>query len=280
MPGQAEKIAALDAERDAGEIAYLLSAYEFSWDIERALEFALFRTYAVPSISGLLVKTGEFETRPQKRYDDTELLLSEALENGLDSYRGGEAIDRINAMHARYRIANDDMLYVLSTFVLEPMRWLAQHGRRGLTPHESRAMLNYYRDLGARLGISDIPATLPEFERFNRAFEAERFRFAPSNARIGEATLDLLLGFYLPRRLFWLGRPVAISLMDPPLIAAMGFAAPPGWVRRATQAAMRLRAGVLRLLPPRRRPRLVSQRRRASYPRGYRIADLGVFDRP
>ncbi|MDG1117284.1 MAG: hypothetical protein P8N72_09170 [Flavimaricola sp.] len=41
----AREIAALDAEADCGRIVYLLGAHEFAWDIERALEFALFRTY-------------------------------------------------------------------------------------------------------------------------------------------------------------------------------------------------------------------------------------------
>jgi hypothetical protein len=54
-PSAADRIASLDAVKDCREIALLLSSLEFSWDIERALEFALFRTYAVPSISGLLV---------------------------------------------------------------------------------------------------------------------------------------------------------------------------------------------------------------------------------
>ena len=71
------QIAALDAERDCEKIVYLLQAYEFPWDFERSLEFALFRTYAVPSISTLLCQTGEFLNRPRKRYDDTQLILYE-----------------------------------------------------------------------------------------------------------------------------------------------------------------------------------------------------------
>ena len=84
----AREIAALDAGRDDARIAFLLATCEFPWDTERALEFALFRTDAVPSISGLLAGTGEFERRPRKRYDDTELILAEILENSLDSPRG------------------------------------------------------------------------------------------------------------------------------------------------------------------------------------------------
>ncbi|WP_413405000.1 MULTISPECIES: hypothetical protein [unclassified Synechococcus] len=34
------------------------------WDMNRALELALLKTFCLPSISGLLHKTSEFEQRP------------------------------------------------------------------------------------------------------------------------------------------------------------------------------------------------------------------------
>ena len=36
----------------------------FPWDMNRALELALLKTFCLPSISGLLHQTGEFEQRP------------------------------------------------------------------------------------------------------------------------------------------------------------------------------------------------------------------------
>ena len=276
---RAKEIAALDADREYERIAFLLSAYEFPWDIERSLEFALFRTYAVPSISGLLARTGEFERRPRKRYDDTELILSEILENGLDSPRGRAALARMNAMHGRFAIANADMLYVLSTFLFEPIRWLERFGWRTLTDHEKQASLNYYRELGRRMGIDGIPEDLDAFEQLNRDYEADHFRYAETNRRIGTATLELLLGFYLPRWLLWAGRPVALALMDPPLLTAMGFAPAPHWLRVLVPGLLRLRARILARLPERRSPRLLTQRQRPTYPEGYRIEELGTFQR-
>ncbi|MGR3594658.1 MAG: oxygenase MpaB family protein [Limimaricola soesokkakensis] len=272
-----DRIPELSPERDFEEIARLLTTCAFAWDIERALEFALFRTYAIPSISGLLDRTGEFGRRAEKRYDDTELLLSEPLENGLDSPRGRAAIGRINEMHGCYRISNEDMLYVLGTFVLEPVRWLERFGRRGMTTPERQAWTNYYRGLGARMGIAGIPADFEAFAAINADYERRYMRFASSNRAVGVATLDLLLGFYLPRPLFRLGRPLALSLMDAPLLEAMGFAPPPGWLRRGVLGAMRLRARILLLLPRRRRPRLVTARFRRGYPQGYEIAELGTW---
>ena len=150
MSRWSKEIAQLDPPVDYERIVYLLSTFEFAWDIEKNLEFALFRTYGVPSISGLLSKTGAFRKDTQKRYDDTELLLAEIAESGQDSVRGQVAMTRINDMHGRYRISNDDMLYVLSTFVTEPKHWLDRIGRRALTTVEIDASVNYYRALGKK----------------------------------------------------------------------------------------------------------------------------------
>lgn len=198
----AKAIAELDPNECYGEIARHLYAYEFSWDIERALEFALFRTYAVPSISGLLAKTGEFESRPRKRYDDTELILAETIEHGLDSPEGQSSIARMNAMHGRFRINNSDMLYVLSTFICEPIRWLDRFGRRPMTDHEKRAWFMYYCGLGERMGIKNIHSQLDAMMCWNEECEAANFRFYETNQRISDATIKLLLGFYLPRWLY------------------------------------------------------------------------------
>ena len=42
------------------------------------------------------------------------------MSNGLDSDRARRAFTRINDMHGRFRIANDDFLYVLSTSFSAP----------------------------------------------------------------------------------------------------------------------------------------------------------------
>ena len=123
----------LDPVDDAREILVGVAAHDYPWDMVQALSFALFRTYAVPSIGGLLDRTGEFTGRTQKRYDDTALLLEEVQQHGLESDRGRDAVRRVNRMHAMFDISNDDMRYVLATFVVVPKRWIDDHGFRPLT---------------------------------------------------------------------------------------------------------------------------------------------------
>lgn len=256
---------------------YWLQCYEFPWDYERALEFALFRTYAVPSISALLYQTGEFITRSRKRYDDTELILYEIIENGFDSERGRAALRRMNQMHGRFPIANEDFLYVLSTFVFEPIRWIEHFGWRLLSDNEKQGIFQFYRELGRRMAINDIPEDMNSFERYNIEYERSHFQYAEANYRIGSATRDLLLGFYLPKLLWPLGKLFINAMMDDSLCAAFGFYVTPVPFQLFVKTSLKLRGKLLRYFPERRHPRLGTQVKRPTYPDGYKIEELGTF---
>jgi hypothetical protein len=144
------EIEQLDPERDHVRIYHLSSGYDFSWETVRALELALYRTYCVPSISALLDRTGEFQHRTQKQYDDTSLIVAEISEWGYDTERGRAALRRMNQIHGRFQISNDDFLYVLSTFVFVPIRWIERFGWRRYTDHERLATFHFWREVGRR----------------------------------------------------------------------------------------------------------------------------------
>jgi len=152
-----EEIRRLDPERDHQRIVFLSSCHDFPFDTTRALEFALFRTYCVPSISKLLDTTGEFVACPQKRYDDTDIIVSELMEWGYESDRGRRALRRMNRIHRRFDISNEDYLYVLSTFVYEPIRWNERYGWRPMCEQERLGFFHFWREVGRRMGIKGHP---------------------------------------------------------------------------------------------------------------------------
>ncbi|MGZ6793438.1 MAG: oxygenase MpaB family protein, partial [Mycobacteriales bacterium] len=112
-----DRLQHLDPVADCHEVYRTTALLEFPWDVQRALELALYRTFAIPTIASLLDDTGEFRLRAQRRYDDTGLLLITVVDSGPDSPAGRAAISRINRLHARFAISNDDFLYTLGTFV-------------------------------------------------------------------------------------------------------------------------------------------------------------------
>ncbi|CAM5310605.1 hypothetical protein SVIOM74S_01318 [Streptomyces violarus] len=208
-----EQIRRMDPYREATEIYRLSVAYEFPWDFTRALELALYRTYAVPGIGRLLAETAELTERTQKRYDDTSLLLDAVVEHGFGSDQGRTAIRRINQMHRSYDISNDDMRYVLCTFVVVPKRWIDAYAWRRMSRHEIVASVVHYRTLGRHLGIKDIPETYEEFESCLDGYEAAHFAWDEGARRVSDATLDLMSSWY-PRPLAPLLRTTTLALLD------------------------------------------------------------------
>ncbi|MEU0098795.1 oxygenase MpaB family protein [Streptomyces sp. NPDC006267] len=275
-----KEIQGLDPERDFLEIYRLTVAHEFPWDVTRALELALYRTYAVPSIGRLLDETAELTGRPQKRYDDTALLLDTVMEHGFDTDEGRTAVRRINQMHRSYDISDDDMRYVLCTFVVSPKRWLDSFGWRRLCCHERGAFAAYYRALGARMGIKDIPKTYEDFERTLDAYEREHFGWDEGARRVSDATLALM-GSWYPAPLAPVVRGASLALLDDSLLRAFRYRRPGPAARGLTRGALRLRARAVRLLPPRRTPHYARQNPEIKgYPDGYEIAGLGTFPTP
>jgi hypothetical protein len=272
-------VASLDPATDYHEIYRVLAAHEFPWDFNQSLSFALFRTYAVPSIGSLLYRTGAFLGRPQKRYDDTVLLLDAILEHSLDAARGRDALRRINQMHGAYAISDDDYRYVLSTFVVMPDRWLAAYGWRPLTDSERSASANYYRNLGRHMGIRGIPDTFAAFAAFLDRYEKEHFAYdAPARA-VADATLHLLTTFPLnrlaPRRLVL---RFAFALMDERLLDAFRYPHPSRADRAVARAALRARSRYVRGRPPRSQPLYARQMPQVcGYPGGYDVSALGTF---
>src|SRR5438093_10638672 len=102
---------------------------------------------------------------------------------GYEEGRGQEALARINWAHGHYKIGNDDFLYVLSTFIFDPIRWMDSFCWRKLSENERQAYYYFWRGVGTRMGMRDM--SLDAFAAWAAAYEREHLRFADSNSKIG-----------------------------------------------------------------------------------------------
>ena len=272
------QIQQLDPLKDHCQIYHIMVGYEFSWDITRSLEVALMRTYCVPNISKLLDKTGEFAHRPQKRYDDTSIIVTEITKWGYNSDRGSQALQTMNAIHRRFKIDNADFLYVLSTFIYDPIRWNQRFGWRQMCEQEKLAAFYFWREVGKRMQIENIPESYAEFERYNQDYERENFRYSETNQRVGEATRDLFLSWF-PQ---WMGKvlkPLTYALLDDTMLDAFGFPHPSLLLRQNVANILKLRRKVLQFLPARNQPNFFIDYPTRTYPNGYEISHLGTTEK-
>lgn len=246
-------ISSMDSVRDAVALSKIAQFVEFPIISKKAVEFALFKSFAIPSISKLLAETRQFSPETiVKRYDDTSVLIQEFLLNHVDSPRGSLALRRLNFIHGRYNISNSDYLYTLSTFILEPQRFASRYGYRDWTEKETTANFVVWRDIGTRMGIRDIPDTVEGVERFSRQYEAEKMVYSKSNREIGESTLNLL-GSNVPACLLPAARRIVFCLFEERLLDAMDYPRPPYWLVWIVQGGLKFLLGsfVGWFLPPR-----------------------------
>jgi hypothetical protein len=265
------EIETLDPETDHCRIVYLTLCDGFLWDVTRALELALFRTFAAPSIGRLLHRTGEFETSGQKRYDDTTLLLLTILRSGYDSELGLQAIARMNKTHSHFPISNEDYLFVLSTFVIDPIDWMDRFGWRSLSNNEKQSLFLFWRNVGQRMQLESIPESLEQMESESWQYVEEHFTFDEANQHVADGTIEIVKG-WLPAMFRPLVRPVASTLLDDRTRAAVGMQQPSLATQQAVHWALRTRAVMKRLTHLRHQPDWPSGHR--TYPDGYQVDQL------
>ena len=224
------------------EDAYLIqqgiSGLEFPFIFDKSLQFALFRTYGIPTISKLLVQTSQFseESTATKRYADTVVLLAEFMGYHPTSSRSIEAIGRMNYIHAQYqksgKILDDDLLYTLALFAGEPARWIDKYEWRNLEDIEKCAIGTFWKAIGDAMGIPfeklrsgregwiDGLQWLEEMNEWSAEYEKRVMVPDKNNHKIAEQTVAILL-YSIPRFAKGIGRKIVSALMDDRLRRAM-----------------------------------------------------------
>jgi len=290
-----ERVRSLEAITDPVKLAAALAWVEFPLIFHISLEFGLFKTYAIPSVSKILARTGQFTKSVNsclRRYDDTNLIINELIAHGdLDHPRSRRALRRLNYIHGHYPIKNEDNLYTLSVFICEPIAWTAKYGFRDLTVREKNAVFSTYFEIGSRMGIEGIPKSYEEMLAFNKAYESKQFRYSKNNREVADGTFALLLkDVPLPLRPYV--TPLTFTLMSPLLRTAMGYPDPSKAMVLLVSTVMMLRKLFVKyLLPPRpfwletsRISKNIGENGKyhtryqfygEAYPEGYRIEHLG-----
>ncbi|KAL8686601.1 MAG: hypothetical protein Q9224_005397, partial [Gallowayella concinna] len=237
-------------DEDAFNIQENIAQLEFPFTFTKALQFALFRTYGIPSISKLLVATSQFSdvSTASKRPSDPRTL---------------EAIARMNYIHSVYQkngsIRDDDMLYTLSLFCLEPIRWIERYEWRSLDAFEQCAMGTFWKSIGDAMGISfrklksaekgweDGLQWLHDLDDWSQRYERENMIPHASNKKTADQTVAILL-WGLPGALKPFGARVVSVLMDDRLRTAMMYDKPSDFYFSLIASIFATRKFVLRYL--------------------------------
>lgn len=168
-----------------------MALYDFADDMRYGLNMAFYRTFAVPRIAALLARTGEVTREPAKRSYDTALVIYELIAAGFDDERGRDMVKLLNRVHRGWNIAAEDFVYVLCTFIVVPTRWIERRGWRPVLAAEKTATFIFYRELGRRMAIANLPADYDEACAYLDAYEQDNLGDSPAGTSLLASTLVL-----------------------------------------------------------------------------------------
>ncbi|KIW71709.1 hypothetical protein PV04_03844 [Phialophora macrospora] len=242
----------------AHKIMHLSMLYDCPFIYAFSGQFSLLKTFTIASGTGLLVKTRQLGSSMNvgRRINDTGLITTEFVIGSMDSERGSRALAKMNWMHRQYgdKITQPEMLHTLAVNILEAIRWVDTYEWRQLTYLEKVALFVYWREVGNRMGIKDIPPTLEKLAEWTEEYQKTAMAYSDDNRICADVSLEFFLKHVSSplRRVF---RKAMMALLEERTREALGYAAPSTTVQTLVYRFFRLRAFVVRhLFLPRLRP--------------------------
>ncbi len=274
---RAHQIEAMDAERDHEGIYRLTALLELPWEHRFGWNLAFYRPFAVPRLAKLLAHTGQIQNQTLKRAHDTGLMMYELFENGLDHPRSREVLRRLNRMHHRWDIEQDDYRYILTTFAVVPTRFTDRYGWRPLIPVERTAIFRFYEELGKRMAISSIPGSYDAMVAYLDDYEAREVQHSSEGEQLTNQTLPFLAA-RIPGPLKSRAPEIAGLFLDSRMRSALGLPTPRRTTVMALRSALAARRVAIRWQRPSSKPWFTPGMATAAYPTGYHLSELGPPD--
>lgn len=236
-----DRLLAQDIDENYSEVVRYLANHEAPLDYLISGELAQIQTFAIPSISKLLHRTKQYEEHGVKRLDDTRAILTECLIDSVHSPRGEHMVNHLNWIHGHYEISNDDYLYTLALFIVEPERWMNNFGYRSLSEEEKYAGFLAFKSLGEAMNIKDIPQTREEFVIWYLDYRRQYMTYHPDNKKVTDGFIsgvkDMFPFFMKP-----LIKPMILTLInDPEVLQATGQKPPAKIIQACIRSVMHLR---------------------------------------
>ena len=238
------RIAALNPEEDHEEVARLTLEvlYGDPIGVHAALLIGFSRQVAVPSIARVIYRGGGGETMGDiaRRIDDTLALFGAFLKWGPSSAEGRAAIARMEHVHARFPITDEQKLYTLATLIFEGERIGRQVGFHPFTANQREAIWRFWLSVAEQMPLGGLPATAEELRRWMLEYEREHWRYTNDGRHVVDKFFEDWTTRWFPRRTRGLGRQILLAMMDQDLRAVLHLEDPSWrvqWLLRASARA-------------------------------------------
>jgi hypothetical protein len=247
------RIAALDPEEDHEEVARLTLEvlYGDPIGVHAALLIGFSRQVAVPSIARVIYRGGKGDTMCDvaRRNDDSLALIGAFLKWGPSSPEGRAAIARMERIHDRFPITDEQKRYTLATLIFEPDR-IARHLSLDLfTAGQREAIWCFWSSVAEQMPLGGLPATPEELRHWMLDYERQHWQYTNDGHRVVERFFEDWTTRWFPRPVRPLGRQILLAMMDDALRATLHLETPSKHLERLLRASARASSPLMRLRP-------------------------------
>ena len=207
------------------------------------------RQVAVPEIASVIYQGGGGANLRDvaRRSDDTLTLFGAFLKWGPSSSRGRAAIARMERIHDRFAITDEQKRYTLATLIFETERIGQQVGIDPLSASQQQAIWLFWCRVAEQMPLDGLPADAAAFRRWMLEYERENWRYSDQAREVVDEFFVDWTRRWFPRPARPLGRQVLLAMMDGDLRAALDLEAPSKqveWLVRANARAYRPLLGI------------------------------------
>jgi hypothetical protein len=168
----------LDPYADADQLNHAVTS-DFRFEARVVETLAINRIAQAANLGNMFRSTKEAETNAVMRFFDTYALYGNVLEWGVDSYRGRTAVERMNQIHGRYYIPNDEMKFVLLQGIFTWLDGMDRIGHRRISDKERRGMVASFVRMGQAMNIQDLTENYEEMYAWYRGVCVASAEFKP-----------------------------------------------------------------------------------------------------
>ncbi|WP_448547720.1 oxygenase MpaB family protein [Thalassotalea fusca] len=187
---------------------------------------ALLKTMSIAHLVEQLYGNSQLNQQTYERLSKTRDFIKTIISSGIDSEQSRATFSHINRVHANLPASNDDFLYVLSTFILEPVRFNRQFSRYQLADDEIDVLLTFWSEVGQRMRITDIPETEGQWHKFQRAYEAKCQAYSPEGNALAKKSLNQVVKLSLPFGTRFIAKQLITGALSVNTLAALGLNKP------------------------------------------------------
>jgi hypothetical protein len=250
------RIAALDPDEDHEEVARLTLEvlYGDPIGVHAGLLIGFSRQVAVPSIARVIHRGGGGDTMRDiaQRIDDTLALFGAFLKWGPSSPDGQAAIARMERIHARFPITDEQKRYTLATLIFEPDRTARHLGLDPYTTGQREAIWRFWLSVAKQMPLADLPATAEELRDWMLDYEREQWLYTNDGHCVVERFFEDWTTRWFPRRAKPLGRQILLAMMDDTLRAALRLETPSRHLQQLLRVSARASSPLMLIRPYRR----------------------------